>query len=152
MQVDGEQEAFERALGALRRRERSVAEMAGWLEKRGYREDEIDGAVSRLVECGELDDERFSRLFAEDKRELAGWGSERIRGALRDRGLASSLIEAACAEDDHETQVERAVGLLVQRYAPFEDDRERNRALGMLNRRGYDYEVAHAAIRRHGAE
>ena len=54
--------------------------------------------MAELIELGELDDERFAFAFAEDKRELAGWGAERIEAALLDRGLDRALAERACAE------------------------------------------------------
>ena len=40
---------------------------------------------------------RYARRFAEDKRELQRWGSERIERELRKRGVAPELIEAALA-------------------------------------------------------
>ena len=63
--------------------------------------------IAELVEIGELDDERFAYAFAEDKRELSGWGSERIEAALADRGLGRSLAERAAAEP-RDAQLERA--------------------------------------------
>src|SRR5215218_7593186 len=91
----GTQEAFERALEALARKERTSAELTAWLAERGFGADEVDAALARLIEAGAIDDERFARRFAEDKRELRGWGPERIRGALAERGLAPALIDAA---------------------------------------------------------
>jgi regulatory protein len=75
-------DAFDVALAALRRRERATAELAAWLAKRGYGSEEVEGTIGRLTEVGELDDERFARLYAEDMRELRGWGAERSREAL----------------------------------------------------------------------
>ena len=43
--------------------------------------------IERLTEAGGIDDARFARLFAEDKRALRGWGPERIEEALRARGV-----------------------------------------------------------------
>ena len=48
--------------------------------RRGVPEEELEEAVSRLVEAGALDDEVFARRYAEDKRELRGWGPDRIAG------------------------------------------------------------------------
>ena len=67
---------------------------------------------SRLIEAGAIDDERFAVQFAADKRELRGWGPERIREALSGRGLDGALIEAALAGEGHSEQVERAIALL----------------------------------------
>ena len=73
-------DAFERAVGALaparahRRRARGLAR--GALGPRRRRSPRRSTAWSTI---GELDDERFAHRYAEDKRELSGWGSERIR-------------------------------------------------------------------------
>jgi regulatory protein len=140
-------DAFEVALAALRRRERATAELGAWLAKRGYRSEEIEATITRLTEVGELDDERFARRYAEDKRELRGWGAERVREALASRGIPSALVEAALEPDPHDAQVLRASDLLARRGHPLDADPDRARALGYLTRRGYEYEVAYEAIR-----
>jgi regulatory protein len=132
---------------ALRRRERSSAELARWLADRGLAADEVEATVAQLGELGELDDARFATRYAEDKRELAGWGAERIREALLQRGVAPELIEAALAADGPPEEAERAAALLVRRGEALESERDRARALGYLTRKGYSYEVAHEAIR-----
>jgi regulatory protein len=140
-------DAFELALAALGRKERSRAELAAWLRERGVDEDEVESTVGRLEAIGELDDARFARRYAEDKRELAGWGAERIRDALVARGIAPHEIEVALATDSDPVQVERAIELLARRGRPVGSDRERASALGFLTRRGYSYEIAYEAIR-----
>ena len=140
-------DAFEAALGALNRRDRSVAELVTWLQERDYEPEEIEGAVSALIEAGGLDDARYARVFAEDKRSLAGWGPERIARTLAERGIDAALIADACAVEDRDEQVERAARLLAVRDLELDDDRGRSRALGFLTRRGYEYEVAYDAIR-----
>ena len=100
-----------------------------------------------MTEVGELDDERFARRYAEDKRELRGWGAERIREALLARGVVPILAEAAIESDSHEAQVGRARDLLTGRGRPLAKNADRARALGFLTRRGYEYEIAYDAVR-----
>ena len=140
-------DAFQAALAALRRRERATAELSAWLARRGYGSEEIASAIARLTELGELDDERFAQRYAEDKRELRGWGAERIRESLASRGIPAGLVEATLEEDSYGAQVARASGLLAQQGRPLDADSDRARALGYLTRRGYEYEVAYEAIR-----
>ena len=139
------------ALGELARKERSVAELHAWLRRRGVGEEEAGDVVDHLISVGSLDDARFSQRFAEDKRALSGWGRERIAAALRERGVGEADLEAALAAEDGEQELERAVGVLETRGAELGDDRGRNRALGLLARRGFDSETAYEAIRRAGA-
>ena len=101
----------------------------------------------RLIEAGALDDERFARRYAEDKRALAGWGPERIREALAARGLSDPQIEAAVAGETAAEQVHRARELLDRRGAGVGTEQERARALALLARRGFELEVAYEAIR-----
>jgi regulatory protein len=138
-------------MGALARKERSVAELHAWLNGRGVGEEEAAGVIDHLVSIDALDDASFARRFAEDKRALSGWGRERIAAALRERGVSEADVEAALAAEDAEQELERAVGLLEGRSAELHDDRGRSRALGRLVRRGFDSETAYEAIRRAGA-
>jgi regulatory protein len=139
--------AFERALGALARKERTVAELEAWLAEREYPQEQVAAAIDRLIEDGALDDERFARRFAEDKRDLRGWGPTRIQEALRARGLDPGLIEAALALDGVDAQLDRAVALLERRGEPPVDEASRGRALSYLARRGYEVDLAYEAVR-----
>jgi regulatory protein len=139
--------AFEAAAAELRRKELTSAEVAAWLERRGYGADDVEEAIERLTETDELDDRRFAQHYADDKRALRGWGSERIRDALRSRGVSDALVELALEGDSEIAQVSRASELLIQRDQPLGEDADRARALAFLARRGYGYEVAHEAIR-----
>jgi regulatory protein len=146
--ADPAEEAFEAALGALARKERSVAELRAWLEARGFDNAAIAAALERLIEAGQLDDARFAAAYAADKRELRGWGSERIREALEARGVGAGEIAAALAGDPDEAQAERGAELLIARGADLAEESGRGRALAYLVRRGYGSEVAYEAVRR----
>ena len=140
-------EAFERALEALAQRERTSGELAAWLTKRGFESAAVEDAVGRLVESGAVDDERFATAFAADKRELRGWGPDRIAEALRSRGVETALIDSALGADGRDDQLARAISLLEDRGELPVDDRGRARALAFLARRGYDSDLAYDAVR-----
>jgi regulatory protein len=121
--------------------------MRAHLSARGVQPEVAERAVAELVEQGYLDDVRFARRFAEDRRALDRWGSERIEGRLRELGIEHGLAaEATAAGEDGE--LDDAVALLARRFpSPPREERELNRALGLLVRRGYELELAHDAIR-----
>ncbi|MGK2933334.1 MAG: regulatory protein RecX [Solirubrobacterales bacterium] len=141
-------EVLAKALGAIGRKERTVAEMRTWLAEREIEPDEIDRVVNFLIENEALNDRKFAFEFTSDKREISGWGQTRIRETLRKRGMPEELIREALAGDTGESEVDRAARLLDEREADLSDDRGRSRALGLLSRRGYSAEEAYAAIRR----
>ena len=130
-------------------RDRTVAEFRTFLERKRVEPEAIADAVEELTAAGLLDDARFAHRFAEDKRELDRWGTERIARDLRRRGIAPDLIERVAADRSREAELETAVVLLEQRLPAPRDDRERDRAWRLLIRRGYDSDVAYEAVRRH---
>ena len=140
--------AIDLADKAVARRDLTVAELRTRLERKRVPPEAIDDAVTELQETGFLDDARYARQFAEDKRELERWGSDRIAMDLRRRGIAPQLIDAAVSTHDRDSELRTALLLLEQRYPRVpEDDRDRDRAWGMLVRRGYSPEISYDAIR-----
>lgn len=148
---DPGREAFEIAVAAISRKERTAAELHDLLIARGVEPGAAEEVLERLAAIGELDDARFAERFAEDKRDLRGWGPERIRAALVERGIERGLAERAAGGEDHTSQVDRAAELLGRRGAAPDDEAARGRALAYLARRGFDYEVAYEAVRRANA-
>jgi regulatory protein len=141
--------ALDLAYRAVGRRERTVAELRTCLERKRVGPEEIDVAVAELREAGLLDDARFAQRFADDKREIDRWGSERIARDLHRRGVAPDLI-AAVADYGQEAELTTALLVLEQRAPPpLGDDRARARAWRLLVRRGYTPEIAYDAVRAH---
>lgn len=141
--------AIELAYRAVGYRERTVAELRTFLERKRVGPCAIDEAVAELSEAGFLNDERYAQRFTEDKRELERWGSERIARDLQRRGVPSDLIEAAIAGRSRDSELETAMLVLEGRLPPPGDDRERDRAWRLLVRRGYETEIAYEAVRRY---
>ena len=161
------EEALQAAYAYLNSRDRTEAEIRRRLEQRGIDDSVIAAALAALHRHGALDDARFTRLFIEDKRRLEQWGAERIRRTLRDRGIDRELIEHALgnnhggnehvsnehggdghASNEHgESELDRALAVLRRRFpTPPRERRERDRALGVLLRKGYDSEIALNAL------
>jgi regulatory protein len=134
---------------AVGHRERTVAELRTFLERKRVEPEAIEEAVAELTEAGFLDDARYALRFTEDKRQLERWGSERITRDLQRRGVPPDLIEAAVADRSRDAELDTALLVLQQRVPPPSDDRERDRAWRLLIRRGYASEIAYEAVRQH---
>lgn len=149
--MDSLQDALEGAYRYLGLRDRTVAEVRKQLvEKKLVDESVAEEAIAVLVEQDYLNDARFAQRFTEDRRALDSWGNERIERRLRALGVAHELIGPALGGSGVGSELEAAAALLARRFpaGSFEDPRERQRALGMLARKGYDLELAYDAIRR----
>jgi regulatory protein len=155
------QKALDLSYAFINRRERTVAEVQLQLERKGVSEADADAAVETLIEQHLLDDERFAQLFVSDKRELERWGVERIRRGLSARGIDRALADqtltatataAAEAVDDDGRggELARALELLRRRFPdPPRERRDRDRAFGMLLRKGYEQELVIDALDAH---
>jgi len=139
------------AFAYLNRRERTAAELRARLERAGCGASEIEGAIDELRTLGQVDDARFARLFAQDRRELDGWGGERIARRLRELGVERELIADVLIDDGAELQ--RAIELLERRFRrepgarDSGDNRLAERAFGILVRKGYERDLAADAVR-----
>lgn len=142
------QHAIELAFRYLGRRDRTAREVRRKLESAGVAEPTIDAALRSLEDQGYVDDARYAQRFAEDRRNLDGWGSERIERRLLAVGVPRHTVAAeldGCPDHD---ELRQALEVLRGRMPhPPQDDRERERALGYLARRGYALEVAYDAVR-----
>ena len=150
-----DEEALPQALGfcygQLARREHSVAELRARLVRAGVAEQTIEQAIAIVSEQGYLSDARYAQLLAQDRRRLDGWGVARIRERLERAGVERELIETTLAGFDSTSERTAAVELLRRRLvAPPANDRERQRAFGILIRQGFESEVAYDAIRELG--
>jgi regulatory protein len=144
--------AFETAWRYLAHRERTEAEMVARLERNDVEPALIEEILDELREGGYVDDAGFAKRFAEDRRNLDQWGNDRIERRLRELGIDRAHIAEALAGDDEHDELAAATALLRRRFpVPPETPKDLERALGFLVRKGYDLELAHDALRRHGA-
>ena len=146
--MGGSERALDLAFRHLGKRDRTAAELRRHLAAKGVGEADADAAIAEIARMGYLDDARYARTFAEDRRNLDGWGAERIERRLLELGVDREHVAAALADRDDEGELDAALELLRRRFrGPPASERERERALGMLVRKGYELELAYDAVR-----
>ncbi|HEY7932793.1 MAG TPA: regulatory protein RecX [Solirubrobacteraceae bacterium] len=130
-------------------RDRTIAQVRAHLEQFGATEELIDATVTELTGHGYLDDSRYARCFAEDRRNLDSWGKERIYRKLLRLGIEQEIAVEASEPEDEDQELAVALELLRRRMrCPPTDPKARQRAVGMLLRRGYSWDLAYRALRR----
>jgi regulatory protein len=149
----------------LAHRARSREELRRRLLAKGHTEEAVAGALERLEADGLLDDAAFARSYVADKRNLGGWGAQRIARGLAALGVAPEVAEAALTESSApdaaasdadaapgerpDGELERALAQLRRKGPPKPPlETAQRRAYQALLRRGYAPEVAYAAVRR----
>lgn len=144
------QQARDIAWAALNRREHTVAELRRVLERKRVDPVDVAAVLDELVRERWVDDASYAMRFAEDRRHLDGWGSERIARRLHALGVDAEHVDAAVGERPVKDERDAALELLRRRFPePPREPRERNSALGVLVRRGFELELSHDVLRRY---
>ena len=144
--------AYQHALKFLSYRARSQAEIRSNLQKRETPDTVIDEVIERLARAGIVDDERFARLWVENRSEFRPRSRRALAFELRQRGLDQDTIEQSIESIDedelaYQAAQKQARKLISLDYAVF-----RQKLLGFLARRGFSYEVSAPVIQRIWAE
>ena len=83
-------------------KEYCCSEIATKLQQKGATADEIETLLERLVNEKYIDEARYAEAFVSDKFRFDHWGRVKINHALRQKGIADSLIREALEHIDDE--------------------------------------------------
>ena len=86
---------------------------------------QIEAVIAELTEKRYLDDERYARCFAEDRRNLDSWGTERIYRRLLELGIERDTAKLAAQPDDRDQELTAAIELLRRDRTQATEDVER---------------------------
>lgn len=153
---------LEAAARFLEVRARSVAEVRRRLTSIGYQPDLVEGAITRLLDLGLLDDEAFARSWVESRDRARPRGERAIRQELGLKGVDRITVDLVLADrreavaglpDDDGVVVsadraaaERLLTRNARTLARVVDPRQRRqRAYALLARNGFDPEVCRSA-------
>ncbi len=116
------------------------------MERMGLDEGEKQSVINTLKEEKFLDDERFAGAFVRDKSRLGGWGTLKIRYALRNKKIQDEIISDALSEISADSENERLNKILSLKAKSIKSDISFENRLNRLVRfavsRGYSYELS----------
>jgi regulatory protein len=138
---DERHRAFDQAARFLSYRPRSRAEVERYLRDKGVTGEVIADVVERLEQANYLDDEAFARFWVENREQFKPRGRRALRYELRQKGVSDQLIAQVLSDLDDEAAAWRAVEGRLSRWASLTRDELRQKMMGYLSRRGFDYEI-----------
>jgi regulatory protein len=125
------------------------AELTARLRRRGAPIDVATTVVDDLVERGYVDDAAFARHWV-TTRAARGYGATRLRAELRARGVAATLVDAALAALDRNSQLDEARRLVRRRLPSLTraaPEKAASRLRDYLLRRGFAGGVVSEIVR-----
>lgn len=138
------QEALDHGLRLLQSRLQSTAEMRRKLLRKEYGETVVDAVIEDLTRLGYLDDERFAKTKALSAAGHKQHGKRRAKVELMKSGVSSEVADKALADVYDATDTLAVARELARKQAPrlkkLDPQIARRRLVGMLQRRGFDYD------------
>jgi regulatory protein len=138
------QECFDRAMHALSSRLHSRSELQKKLMRREYGETVVNAVLDDLARLGYVNDERFAKTKAMSAAQYKHHGRRRAFVELRRAGVAQDVAERALddvyAGRDNTAEARELARKRLPRLKRLDVQVARRRLVGMLQRRGFDYE------------
>ena len=133
--------AFDMALSYLEKYNVSTKGLKDYLKKKGLDKNAIESACEKLKDYGYLDDKVFAKNYFDS---LSGSKGKRAIGRkLKEKGVASEVVEELLSGVDDESEEEHALAV-AKKFAKNRENTLKNKqkCLAHLIYKGYDYSVA----------
>jgi len=140
--------AKEAAMRYLGYRMRTRREMEKYLQKKGFDDSAISGAISMLTEYKYIDDLAFARQYIASCLRFNKWGMKKIKYELSLKGVSPDISDAAAADADYPAS-EMILNLAEKKLKrPTEglDAAERKKLFTYLLNRGFSYDEIYSAL------
>ena len=146
------QRAYLAALRLLNARDYTEARLREKLRSRGFDETDLVAALGQLVAEGWVNDLRYAERFAESALAGGRYYGPRLRQEMQRRGLPRELVSEVLGRVLGEyDEAEEVRAVIERRFSGFSfataSDREKRRAAGFLQRRGFSLSAIMTALR-----
>ncbi|HUS85284.1 MAG TPA: RecX family transcriptional regulator [Anaerolineales bacterium] len=138
--------AYRRALQLISRRPQTIEEIRMKLHRKQAPAQVIERVIERLLDTRLLDDFSFARAWVDNRQSFRPRGSNALRAELRQKGVASEIIEAVLADFDDEEAASRAAEKAYPRYRSLQPETAEQRMMAYLARRGFNYRLCRKAV------
>lgn len=142
LRLSNEKDAWQTALHILTRRSHSESELRQKLYHKDYTIDEVDQAVSRLLEYGYLNDTDFANTLFAKYLKMDKYSLYTIISKLKQHGLPDTIIESIKNSHNSEEEWQPALKLVSKRFK-IVDATNKEKIYRFLATRGFSSTVIH---------
>lgn len=103
--------------------------------KEGYDASLVEPVLERLTERGYVDDERFARLWVENRSVRKGISQKKLRLELQTKGISQDIIEA-CLSEGVRNEREELEKVILKKAKKYPDEQK---LIQYLLRQGFNY-------------
>lgn len=121
--------------------ERAHSEVLQKLRALGLNEMERDEIMFHLIQEKYINEERYAKLFARSKFRQKSWGINKIRHALKSKGVSAKNIEIGLSEIESSDYIEELKELLLKKKSQEKEKnlfKLKNKLYAFAYRKGYE--------------
>lgn len=121
------------------------------LKEKDFTEDIIDQVIDILEREEYLNDRLYCEVFIEDKKQLNGYGKNKIKSLLIQKGVSKSVFEDFLDEFEYEEEFDNALKMGIKKLNLLsnEDDnfKKKQKLINYLVYRGFSFDVINDVLR-----
>jgi regulatory protein len=113
------------------------------MRKWNVSEADSDKIILSLIESGYINEERYAKAFANDKLIIDKWGPQKVRQALKQKGINGTLISKAISEKNinQEAVVSKLLSGKVKSFNKLDGNEIYAKLMRFGLSRGFDYSL-----------
>lgn len=121
------------------------------LKENGFAEDVIDEVLDILEKEEYLNDKVYCEIFIEDKKKLNGYGKNKIKSLLIQKGISKSIFEDFLNEFEYDEEFDNALkmGIKKLKLLSNEEDnfKKKQKIINYLVYRGFGFDVINDVLK-----
>lgn len=121
------------------------------LKENGFAEDVIDEVLDILEKEEYLNDKVYCEIFIEDKKKLNGYGKNKIKSLLIQKGISKNIFEDFLNEFEYDEEFDNALkmGIKKLKLLSNEEDnfKKKQKIINYLTYRGFGFDVINDVLK-----
>jgi recX family len=121
------------------------------LKEKDFTEDIIDEVIDILEKEEYLNDRLYCEVFIEDKKQLNGYGKNKIKSLLIQKGVSKSVFENFLDEFEYEEEFDNALKMGIKKLNLLSNEedifKKKQKLINYLAYRGFSFDVINDVLR-----
>ena len=121
------------------------------LKENGFAEDVIDEVLDILVKEEYLNDKVYCEIFIEDKKKLNGYGKNKIKSLLIQKGISKNIFEDFLNEFEYDEEFDNALKMGIKKLELLSNEednfKKKQKIINYLTYRGFGFDVINDVLK-----
>ena len=121
------------------------------LKENGFAEDVIDEVLDILEKEEYLNDRVYCEIFIEDKKKLNGYGKNKIKSLLIQKGISKNIFEDFLDEFEYDEEFDNALKMGIKKLELLSNEednfKKKQKIINYLTYRGFGFDVINDVLK-----